>query len=409
MSNSNGSDTIKLKKGAWSLHEDAILKEYVRKYGEGNWDDVKKKTELFRCGKSCRLRWLNHLHPDLKKGSITREEEQKIVELHAKIGPKWSLMVQELPGRTDNEIKNFWNIRTRKRTKLGLPLYDQIIKPHDHELNVNRECTLSNKEQADDVSHEVKFKNDIFSRKCILVSNGFEPFHASITQPHFSNMLCNNVANTSPTLTNTDETPFMTNATESYQPQFQGCNSKCYKIVEELPGRRGNEIDNYHNIRTKKRARASLPLYDQIINLCDFELNDINGETCLDGLSNQHQAHVSQQVHKSDTHGSNFEQLSNSCASISNSNTSPTLSSRGAMESDLSPFPECLDFQSSDESQLHSYSLIHKYPLLPLRSEIPHPMILEHSNANQMHSSETRLKDWLMKMERNQFLWRKIN
>lgn len=82
---------------------------------------------------------------------------------------------------------------------------------------------------------------------------------------------------------------------------------------------------------------------------------------------------------------------------------------RGAMESDLSPFPECLDFQSSDESQLHSYSLIHKYPLLPLRSEIPHPMILEHSNANQMHSSETRLKDWLMKMERNQFLWRKIN
>lgn len=96
-----------------------------------------------------------------------------------------------------------------------------------------------------------------------------------------------------------------------------------------MPGRRGNEIDNYHNIRTKKRARASLPLYDQIINLCDVELNDINGETCLDGLSNQHQAHVLQQVHKSDTHGSNFEQLSNSCASIiTNSNTSPTLSSR---------------------------------------------------------------------------------
>jgi len=68
-------------------------------------------------------------------------------------------------------------------------------------------------------------------------------------------------------------------------------------------------------------------------------------------------------------------------------------------KSDLSPLPECLDFQSS-ESQLHSYSLIHKYPLLPLRSpmEIPRqlfdtPTILEDSNANQMHSSETRLVD----------------
>jgi len=95
MSN-NDIDTIRLKKGAWSLHEDALLKEYVRNYGEGNWDAVKEKTELFRCGKSCRLRWLNHLHPNLKKGSITKEEEQKIVELHAKIGSKWSLMVQEV-------------------------------------------------------------------------------------------------------------------------------------------------------------------------------------------------------------------------------------------------------------------------------------------------------------------------
>jgi hypothetical protein len=91
---SYGADTTRLKKGPWSLHEDAILKEYVRNYGEGNWDAVKEKTELFRCGKSCRLRWLNHLHPNLEKVPITREEEQKIVELHAKIGPKWSLWLR---------------------------------------------------------------------------------------------------------------------------------------------------------------------------------------------------------------------------------------------------------------------------------------------------------------------------
>jgi transcription factor MYB, plant len=92
----NDGDANTLKKGPWSLEEDEKLRVYVSQYGEGNWDAVRKKTELFRCVKSCRLRWLNHLNPNLKKGPITKEEELKIVELHAKIGPKWSLMVQEV-------------------------------------------------------------------------------------------------------------------------------------------------------------------------------------------------------------------------------------------------------------------------------------------------------------------------
>lgn len=87
-----GKDGQVLKKGPWTSAEDAILVEYVKKHGEGNWNAVQKNSGLFRCGKSCRLRWANHLKPNLKKGAFSMEEEEMIVQLHAKIGNKWAKM-----------------------------------------------------------------------------------------------------------------------------------------------------------------------------------------------------------------------------------------------------------------------------------------------------------------------------
>ncbi|KAG8363746.1 hypothetical protein BUALT_Bualt19G0054300 [Buddleja alternifolia] len=118
---SNGG--VVLKKGPWTSAEDAILVDYVKKHGEGNWNAVQKHSGLSRCGKSCHLRWANHLRPNLKKGAFTSEEEQLIIELHAKMGNKWARMAAHLPGRTDNEIKNYWNTRVKRRQRAGLPLY----------------------------------------------------------------------------------------------------------------------------------------------------------------------------------------------------------------------------------------------------------------------------------------------
>ncbi|XP_010266746.1 PREDICTED: transcription factor GAMYB isoform X2 [Nelumbo nucifera] len=114
---------VVLKKGPWTSAEDAILVDYVKKHGEGNWNAVQKHSGLFRCGKSCRLRWANHLRPNLKKGAFSQEEERMIIELHAKMGNKWARMAAHLPGRTDNEIKNYWNTRIKRRQRAGLPLY----------------------------------------------------------------------------------------------------------------------------------------------------------------------------------------------------------------------------------------------------------------------------------------------
>jgi len=79
-----------LRKGSWTEEEDEILAAYVRKHGPGNWNMVQKNTGLRRCGKSCRLRWTNHLRPELKRGKFSQEEERKVNELHASMGNKWA-------------------------------------------------------------------------------------------------------------------------------------------------------------------------------------------------------------------------------------------------------------------------------------------------------------------------------
>jgi len=85
-----------LKKGPWTAAEDGILMEYVKKHGEGNWNAVQKNSGLMRCGKSCRLRWANHLRPNLKKGSFSPEEERIIIDLHGKLGNKWARMAAQV-------------------------------------------------------------------------------------------------------------------------------------------------------------------------------------------------------------------------------------------------------------------------------------------------------------------------
>ncbi|XP_047316538.1 transcription factor MYB27-like [Impatiens glandulifera] len=105
----------RLRKGPWLEEEDELLITIVSHMGERRWDSLAEASGLRRSGKSCRMRWLNYLHPNLKRGRITAEEGQTIILLHEQWGNKWSKIAQRMPGRTDNEIKNYWRCHVRKK------------------------------------------------------------------------------------------------------------------------------------------------------------------------------------------------------------------------------------------------------------------------------------------------------
>ncbi|KAH9293106.1 hypothetical protein KI387_010460, partial [Taxus chinensis] len=115
-----------LNKGPWTPEEDLVLTRFVQEHGEGRWRLLPSKAGLNRCGKSCRLRWVNYLSPKVKNGNITPNEEELILRLHKLLGNRWSLIAGRIPGRTDNEVKNYWNTHLSKKAANGF----SSVKPH---------------------------------------------------------------------------------------------------------------------------------------------------------------------------------------------------------------------------------------------------------------------------------------
>nr|XP_010934130.3 probable transcription factor MYB58 [Elaeis guineensis] len=127
-----GGGGMVMRKGPWMAEEDEILIEYVRKHGPRDWSSIRSKGLLPRTGKSCRLRWVNKLKPDLKTGcKFSPEEERIVIDLQAQFGNKWARIATYLPGRTDNDVKNFWSTRQKRLARiLRTPLPSRSSKNH---------------------------------------------------------------------------------------------------------------------------------------------------------------------------------------------------------------------------------------------------------------------------------------
>uniref|UniRef100_A0A6N2L7W3 MYB transcription factor n=1 Tax=Salix viminalis TaxID=40686 RepID=A0A6N2L7W3_SALVM len=108
-----------IRKGPWKAEEDEVLIKHVKKYGPRDWSSIRSKGLLQRTGKSCRLRWVNKLRPNLKHGcKFSAEEERVVIDLQAEFGNKWARIATYLPGRTDNDVKNFWSSRQKRLARI---------------------------------------------------------------------------------------------------------------------------------------------------------------------------------------------------------------------------------------------------------------------------------------------------
>ncbi|XP_031265263.1 transcription factor WER-like [Pistacia vera] len=184
-------DENRYKKGLWTVEEDKILLDYVKMHGKGQWNRIAKKTGLKRCGKSCRLRWMNYLSPSVNRGNFTEEEEDLIIRLHKLLGNRWSLIAKRVPGRTDNQVKNYWNAHLRK--KLGIK--EQKHTAGDSSLTksqkveVSKSCTRTSSCTSARATNEISVDKAKATQKSLI--NNVTETQESMIDESFVNSLWN--------------------------------------------------------------------------------------------------------------------------------------------------------------------------------------------------------------------------
>ncbi|XVE65014.1 hypothetical protein DITRI_Ditri07aG0147800 [Diplodiscus trichospermus] len=219
-------DKLGVKKGPWTAEEDKKLINFIVTNGQCCWRAVPKLAGLRRCGKSCRLRWTNYLRPDLKRGLLSEDEEQLVIDLHARLGNRWSKIAARLPGRTDNEIKNHWNTHIKKKLlKMG-------IDPVTHEP-LNKEAKAE-----ESSSHDHSADNHITENDGIAINSSSEDNSSTPTENCSStddSNLLDSICNDETLLTSLwmDEPPLVDASWNSNIPAGETCNQTSLPTWED--------------------------------------------------------------------------------------------------------------------------------------------------------------------------------
>jgi len=112
------------KKDCWTKELDNHLRTLITFHGTHNWSLIAANLNsafpfLSKSAQDCYERWSDVLESSDPKKPWKEEEELKMLIVHQKHQNKWSNMAQELPGRSNNSIKNrFYSIFRKVKNKV---------------------------------------------------------------------------------------------------------------------------------------------------------------------------------------------------------------------------------------------------------------------------------------------------
>lgn len=208
-----------LIKGPWSKEEDDIIVEMVKKYGPKKWSTIAQALPG-RIGKQCRERWHNHLNPGINKEAWTQEEEITLIHAHRMYGNKWAELTKFLPGRTDNSIKNHWNSSVKKKIdsymSAGLLAQVSCLPLIEHPVHFNSSPAMTQQNSEDSGSNAVREVED--SSGC--------------SQSSLAMVSCSQVQNANLSLSSDLQLNVDPSRIETHGSQSSICEEACYTSTE---------------------------------------------------------------------------------------------------------------------------------------------------------------------------------
>lgn len=169
----NAFNTETSQRTRFTKEEDELLRQLVNSNEQPNWNEVARHMKN-RTARQCRERYNNYLRPNLVNGPWTREEDELLLELYEKYGPKWSLISQSFNSRSPVNVKNHHSslvsqsiVKSRKN-RMNEINYDTtkiIEKPivnnqlASNPINEFNNELLSNKNQNEAENQDQGFEN----------------------------------------------------------------------------------------------------------------------------------------------------------------------------------------------------------------------------------------------------------